>query len=110
MRSDLGLKAYEPPNLAGLSDKQREIRQERYKGLLIRHNDNDPECIIFSDEKLFLAEECLSSQNDRVYTAGFDLIPESKINVSRFQASGSVMVFGAVSKKGKLSLIFVDPW
>ena len=63
---------------------------------------------MFSDEKLFVVEEHLNAQNDRVYAAAFEDIPEGVRTVPRFQKPGSVMVWGAVSSRGKFPLVFVE--
>ena len=53
-------------------------------------------------------EESLNSQNDRIYAAAFEDIPEQERIVQRFQKPGSVMVWGAVSSRGKFPLVFVE--
>ena len=63
---------------------------------------------MFSDEKLFVIEEHLNAQNDRVYAAAFEAISERVRTVQRFQKSGSVIVWGAVSSRGKFLLVFVE--
>ena len=65
--------------------QHRSARLERSKALLQRYADGDMERIVFSDEKLFVIEEHLNAQNDRVYAATFEDIPEQVRNVQRFQ-------------------------
>jgi inhibitor of nuclear factor kappa-B kinase subunit alpha len=62
----------------------------------------------FSDEKCFRVEEILNAQNDRVYAVRFESIPEKYRFVPRYQNKPAVMIFGAVSKKGKFPLHFVE--
>lgn len=73
--------------------------------MIARHDEGD---LIFSDEKLFKLQEPHNPQNDRVYAASMSEIPANKIGVERFQNVSSVMVWGAISKKGKLPLLFID--
>lgn len=108
LKEDLQLKPYKKRKVAGLSDKQRTARFERSKLLLKRHDEKSVENIIFSDEKFFIMERNLNSQNDRVYAVSFEDVPENLRTVHRFQSANTVMVWGAVSKKGKLPLIFIE--
>jgi hypothetical protein len=56
--------------------QQRRVRLERSNVLLQRYDFGDVERIVFSDEKLFVIEEHLNAQNDGVYAAAFEAIPE----------------------------------
>lgn len=62
----------------------------------------------------FLIKNCFlqdshNQQNDRVYAVNFQDAPRHKLAVERFQnAAGVVMVWRAISKRGKLSLLFID--
>lgn len=105
LKQDLGLKAYKKTKIHGLTDAQKVKRYERSKLLLDWHAGDE---IIFSDEKLFLLQESHNAQNDRVYAATLDDIPSNKRNVQRFQNVSSVMVWGAISPRGKLPLIFIE--
>jgi inhibitor of nuclear factor kappa-B kinase subunit alpha len=109
VKEDLGLTPFKRRKAHGLSKQQRKTRLERSKALLQRYADEDVERIVFSDEKLFVIEEHLNAQNDRVYAAAFEDIPEQIRTVQRFQKAGSVMVWGAISSRGKLPLVFVEP-
>jgi hypothetical protein len=64
--------------------------------------------IVFSDEKLFVVEEKLNKQNDRIYAAAFEDIPEEIRTVPRYQSRSSFMVWGAVSWEGKFPLVIID--
>jgi inhibitor of nuclear factor kappa-B kinase subunit alpha len=64
--------------------------------------------IAFSDEKIFVVEEKLNKQNDRIYAAAFEDIPEKMRTVQRFQSRSSIMVWGAVSGEGKFPLVIID--
>jgi hypothetical protein len=102
------MKTVQERKVHGLTTNQRTKRLERSRLLLERYGQKSVENIIFSDEKLFVIEQHLNAQNDVVYAASFDDIPEHVRTVQRFQKSSSIMVWGALSKKGKFPLIFVD--
>ena len=108
VKEDLGLKTYKKRKLHGLSQAQREKREKRSKELLERHGKSDLEHLVFSDEKLFRMEESLNHQNTRIYSLALEDIPEHLRTVQRFQNSGTVMVWCAISKKGKFPMVFVD--
>ena len=62
---------------------------------------------ILTDEKLFLVQQSHNHQNDRVLARTLEAIPG---NVGKFfgvQKSTSVMIWTAISKRGKSSLVFV---
>ena len=67
------------------------------------------ENIIFSDEKLFNVEGVHNPQNNRVYACSFEDIHEQDRTVTRFANEKKIMVWGEVSKKGKLPFVFVEP-
>ena len=73
--------------------------------LLERHANDE---ILFSDEKLFVLEPSHNAQNDRMYAACLQDIPYEKLGVPRSQSAQSVMVWGAVTKRGKLPLLFIE--
>ena len=108
VKEDLGLKTYKKRKLHGLSQAQREKREKSSKELLERHGKSDLEHLVFSDEKLFRMEESLNHQNTRIYSLALEDIPEHLRTVQRFQNSGTVMVWCAISKKGKFPMVFVD--
>ncbi|CAF2866706.1 unnamed protein product [Rotaria sp. Silwood2] len=105
---DLGLKAYKTRKLHGLSGKQITARLERCKVLLARHDADDVQKIVFSDEKMFVAEQKYNAQNDRIYALSIEDIPENVRTVQRFQKSSSIMIWGAIFYSGKISLKFVE--
>lgn len=105
---DLGLTPFKRRKVHGLTKQQRKARLDRSKALLRRYTDNDVDRIVFSDEKLFVIQEHLNAQNDRVYAAAIKDIPEQVRTAQRFQKPGSVMVWGAISSHGTLPLVFVD--
>jgi len=104
----LGLTPYKRRKVHGLSTQQRRARLERSKRLFSGTISCEVERMVFSDEKLFVIEEQLNAQNYRVYAAAFEVISERGRTAQRFQRSGSVMVLGAVSSRGKFPLVFME--
>jgi inhibitor of nuclear factor kappa-B kinase subunit alpha len=109
LKDDLGLKPYKRQKVHGLSIAQKEKRLLRCKRLLRRFPKSRAKSIVFSDEKIFTVEEKLNSQNDRIYAAAIEDIPEEIRTVQRFQSPGSFMVWAAISTQGKFALTFVKP-
>lgn len=105
IRRDLGYGAFKKQKIHGLSRKNIADRVARSRLLLKTHAAHN---IIFSDEKLFTLENVLNKQNDRVYGACLRDIPADKRGVERFQNASAVMVWGAISNRGKLPLLFID--
>lgn len=105
LHDDLGLKAYKKQKIQGLTEVQKKARVEKCKDLLAWHAGDD---IIFSDEKMFQLQDSHNQQNDRVYGVSLKDIPIDKLAVERFQNVSAVMVWGAISPRGKLPLLFID--
>lgn len=108
VKIDLGLRPYKLRKLQGLSGDQKEKRLKRSKSLLKRFAKDDLENMVFSDEKLFSVQQYHNSQNVRIYAGHIEDIPEEMRTVIRFQAEKKVMVWAAVSKKGKFPLVFIE--
>jgi inhibitor of nuclear factor kappa-B kinase subunit alpha len=108
VRDDIGLKPYKRQKVHGLSTAQKDKRLVRCKRLLRWSGNNRVNSIVFSDEKIFTVEEKLNKQNDRIYAAAIEDIPEEIRTVQRFQSPSSFMVWAAVSAKGKFPLVFVE--
>lgn len=105
---DLGLKPYKKRGAHGLTNDQKKKRRDRCPQLLATHGTTDLEHLVFSDEKLFSVEEKFNRQNTRVYALTVEDIPEDIRTVQRFQSEDKVMIWGAISKKAKFPLFFVD--
>ena len=105
LHEDLGMKAYKKRKVAGLTTAQKIKRCKRARLLLDWHATDD---IIFSDEKMFVLEVSHNSQNNRIYAKAAENIPLSIRQVPRFQNHTSIMVWGAICRRGKLPLIFID--
>ena len=105
---DIGLKPYKRQKVHGISAAQKEKRLIRCKRLLRRSATNGANSIVFSDEKIFTVEEKLNKQNDRIYAAAIEDIPEEMRTVPRFQSPSSFMVWAAMSAQGKFPLVFVE--
>jgi inhibitor of nuclear factor kappa-B kinase subunit alpha len=104
----VGFKPYKLQKAHGLSAAQKEKRRIRCRRLLRRSGNDWVNSIIFSDEKIFTVEEKLNKQNDRIYAASIEDIPEEMRTVPRFQSPSSFMVWAAVSAQGKFPLVFVE--
>lgn len=105
IKKDLGMKAYKKKKIHGLTIAQKKARVKKCDHLLSWHGDTE---FIFSDEKLFVLQEHHNAQNDRLYAVSMDDIPIEKKIVERYQSASSVMVWGAISVRGKLPLVFID--
>lgn len=105
LKKDLGCHAYKKRKVHGISDATKKKRVERCSTILSWHAGDE---FVFSDEKLFVLEQPHNAQNDRLWAARIEDIPEYEKNVPRFQSSPSVMVWGALCKRGKLPLVFID--
>lgn len=106
-RNDLGVYPYKLQKCQLLSEATKQKRLDRSKKLLKRHNDGTLDNIIFSDEKLFTVEAAFNHQNDRVLSKGVQEIPKGVRKIKKTQKPASLMVWAAVSSKGRSPLIFV---
>lgn len=104
-RKDLKLFPFKKQKVHGVSGLSKQKRLERCKNILAGHAGDE---MIFSDEKIFVLEQFHNSQNDRVWSANIENIPEHKRHVPRFQNAVSVMVWAAISTRGKFPLIFIE--
>ena len=104
-RDELKCKAYKKRKVHGISEASEKKRLERSSALLAWHGGDE---IIFSDEKLFVLEQTFNVQNDRLWSVDIQSIPSEKKNVPRFQNASAVMVWAAISKRGKFPLIFIE--
>lgn len=105
LKEDLGMTPFKKCRRHGLTIKNKIARKQRSKELLRRHAKSN---IVFSDEKMFLLQPTLNSQNDRVYGVSIHDIPEDKKTIQRFQNVPKVMVWGAFSAGHKFPLVFVE--
>ena len=90
-----------------LSAPTIEKRLRRSKKLLNRMKRCTLPNIVFSDEKLFTVQQAHNRQNDRVLSKTINSIPVNTGKVLRSQKPASVMVWAAVSKRGKSPLVFI---
>ena len=63
--------------------------------------------ILFSDEKLFVVEQQINKQNDRILATNKESLPPSPFHVSRTQKPVSVMVWVGVTSDGRTPLVFI---
>ena len=109
INDDMHIRPYKRRQVQGLTPLQTEKRFKRSKVLLERYAREKIQKIIFSDEKLFGVEEQLNSQNDRIYAASFEDIPEHLRIDESFKNEQKIMVWCGVSYKGKLPMVFIEP-
>lgn len=105
IKKNLNMHAYKKRKVHGLTANQKIARYKKCQRLLQWHAGDD---IIFSDEKLFLLQNYHNSQNDRVYAKCLSDIPIEQMAVERYQNASGVMVWGGISKRGKLPLKFIE--
>lgn len=105
LTKDLGCKPYKKRKVHGVSAAAQKKRRDRANQILAWHAGDE---FIFSDEKLFVLEQHHNAQNDRLWSVSFKDIPENERSVPRFQSASSVMVWGAICKRGKLPLVFIE--
>ena len=55
-----------------------------------------------------MLQPSFKTQNDKVYAASLSDVPANRKSVQRFQNAQGVMVWGAISRKGVLPLLFID--
>ncbi|XP_031639580.1 uncharacterized protein LOC116351602 [Contarinia nasturtii] len=87
LKENLGVKTFKKTRKHGFTIKNKQDRKQKY-------------------EELFLLQPSLNAQNDRVYAASIEDIPEEF--VERLQNVSSVMVWAAVSAGHKFPLVFVE--
>ena len=63
--------------------------------------------LVFSDEKLFTIEESTNSQNERVYAAFFEDIPEHFQCVQHVQHPNYVILWVALSNKDEFRIALI---
>jgi transposase len=105
LKKDLGMTAYKKQKVHGLTEIQKKARVVKCRNILNWHDGDE---IIFSDEKMFLLQDSHNQQNDRVYAKRLTDVPSNKLAVERYQNVSRVMVWGAISKRGKLPLLFIE--
>jgi hypothetical protein len=99
LRVDLGCHAYKKQ-----TKSKWHFRVERSNTILSWHAEDE---FVFSDEILFVLEQPHNAQNDQLWAARIEDIPDYENNVPRFQSSPPVMVWDALCKRGKLPLVFI---
>lgn len=63
--------------------------------------------IVFSDETIFIVEQFVNKQNDRVYLAKISADNLSLRSATRKQGPAQVMVWAAVTANGRSPLVFL---
>lgn len=104
-KRDLRYGAFKKQRIHGLTLKNISDRVARSRVLLKTHAAHN---IFFFGRFFFTLEASLNKQNDRVYKASLREIPADKREVQRYRSAAAVMVWGAISTKGQLPLLFID--
>ena len=107
MHDHLRVKAYKMHKVHALTPLQKNTRYKRAKNLLRMAARFQLPNIIFSDEKFFMVQQVLSTQNDRVYLRYRLGENQAHLQVPRTQALASVMAWGAVTADGVGPLLFL---
>ena len=109
VKEDLGLKASKMQRRHLISAASKQKRLDREKKMLEEIQNAADKVIIWSDEKMFTVQSVVNSQNDRVYAARAEDLPEgSRVHLRRQKPAG-VMVWAAVASDGEKSpLIFIE--
>jgi inhibitor of nuclear factor kappa-B kinase subunit alpha len=92
LKQNLRLKPYKKTQISRVHNASSNGKAWRSRLLLKRHGQESVENIISSDEKKFVIEQHLNAQNDVVYAASFEDIPEHMRTVQRFRKSSSIMI------------------
>ena len=80
-------------------------RLQRCKSLRSRHG---TEIMVFSDEKKWTIEEKFNPQNHRIWATSIEeAMDDDKYCVTKGQSPAYVMVWAAISNKGKVGLVFL---
>lgn len=108
LKNVLHVKAYKKQQFQELTDQQKKVRLERAKVLKGLHAANELPNIILSDVKIFIVQQHLNKQNDRVYLTERSYENLSNRLVTRKQAPASVMVWAAVSADFRSPMLFID--
>ena len=111
VKKDLHLKTFRRREVQLLSDADKKKRLDACRRLKARMTTDKVARTWFSDEKVFTVQTPTNTQNDRVYAAVSAKrdVPPERLLKGRKHFSPSVMVSVAVSKRGKTSLVFVQP-
>ena len=100
-RDDLKMSPYKLQKRQLISEATIEKRLARSKLLLKRFKNGMLQNLVFTDEKLFTVQQAHNHQNDWVLAKTLDSIPANTGQVFRTQKPASVMVWVAISEKGK---------
>ena len=104
MKDDLGKKPYKMLHCHGLTEHHKRMRMERSRQILDEIDHGTLSNLVFTDEKKFDIQQVVNQQNDQVWGSSSSV--ESKI-ATRRQYPQSVMIWAAVTKSGRSSLVFV---
>ncbi|CAG4939817.1 unnamed protein product [Parnassius apollo] len=105
LKEKLKVKPLKKKNISQkLTALQRSKRLERSKELI---RSGELPNLVFSDEKTFCVEQFLNKQNDRVCLNGRISDHADELQVTRRQGADQIMVWAAVSEKGRSPFVFL---
>ena len=99
--NDLKMSPYKLQKRQLISGETIEKKLARSKLLLKRLKNGTLQNLIFTDEKSFTVQQVHNPQNDRVLAKTLDLIPANTRKVFSTQKPALVIVWTAISEKGK---------
>lgn len=112
VKDDLHLKPFKRMHGQKLSEVDQERRVERSKKMLRSLTADKLSRTFFTDEKMFMVDPPLNSQNDRVYDQANKHkheIEDQRLFRTMSCFTRKIMVSVGVSKLGKTSLHFIEP-
>ena len=102
VKDHLKLKPYKKNKSPSFIDATRIKRKERCKKMVALFRDQRHRDVLFTDEKVFIIEQSLNKQNNRVYATS-----KPKNFVGKSAHPLSVMVFACITADDKTPLTFV---
>ena len=106
--NELKCYAYKQQKVHYLDGSKKKIRLEGCRKLKARAAVHGTDLWLFTDKKIFTAEQSHNHQNDRVWTTNISEVPDAAKLVQKNQDSTSVMVWGGIHSGGKTPLIFLE--
>lgn len=107
LKKKLKVQPYKKHKSQELTALQCRKRLDRSKELIRLLDGGMLPNIVFSDEKTFCIEQYLNKQNDRVWLKKRTSNHSDRLRVTRRQGADQIMVWAAISEKGRSSLVFL---
>uniref|UniRef100_A0A1I7T5D4 Paired domain-containing protein n=1 Tax=Caenorhabditis tropicalis TaxID=1561998 RepID=A0A1I7T5D4_9PELO len=94
---------------AFLTEKNKALRVQKAKKLLLDTRSGSHLTTLFTDEKLFTVEANKNGQNNRIIAKDYFSACQNGKFLNKTSHPASVMVFAGICANGKTPLIFVEP-